>query len=249
MTPSTKIGWGVMLGIIGLALLAIAWPVGLLALIAAALMAWMGVRQRREPKWQIRALLMRAQQKPEMRAMLIQQALQIDADNPEALAFAAENAYQTEDWTNASALYERYLSKAPEDTHAEFHLGLSYLNSANPDLALRHLERVRASDPPGESATGLINAIAVAFLKKDDPRQALELLKTLPLRRQNLDEQLQQALFLRALSHYGLRETSAAFADLDRLYALNPKFAGLEAARIAMKDGTFSLAAVNFHAS
>jgi hypothetical protein len=113
------------------------------------------------------------------------------------------------------------------------------------DAALQHLEKIRARSVPGERP-GLINAVAIAFLKKDDPNQALEILKTLPLRRQNLDEVLLQGLFLRSITHYLLHQTSAAMSDLDRLHAINPGYPGLAVVRDAMKSGTFSAASVHF---
>jgi tetratricopeptide (TPR) repeat protein len=175
----------------------------------------------------------------------LQLAINIDPENPEALAACAENAYQTEDWSKASDLFEHYLLKAPEDEQAELHLGFSYLNGGNVDEALRHLEKIRARSAPGERPD-LINAVAVAFLKKGDPNQALEILKTLPLRRQNLDELLLQGLFMRSIAHYELHQASAAISDLDRLYAINPAYPDLGTVRDAMKSGTFSVASIHF---
>jgi tetratricopeptide (TPR) repeat protein len=245
MTPAVKLGWGVALLVFGLLLLVTLWPVGILILIGGGALVWVAVNERKEPKWKIRSLLRKAVQNPASRNQFLQQAISIDPENPEALAACAENAYQTADWSRAAELYKHYLLKAPDDEQAELHLGFSYLNGEDVDAALPHLEKIRAKSAPGERP-GLINAVGLAFLKKGDPNQALEILKTLPLRRQNLDELLLQGLFLRSIAHYGLHQTSAALSDLDRLYAINPAFAGLGAVREAMRSGTFSVTSVQF---
>jgi tetratricopeptide (TPR) repeat protein len=245
MRPAAKLGWGITLLVLGLLLLVPVWPVGILILIGGGALVWVAVKQGKEPKWKIRNLLRKAQQNPASRNQFLQQAISIDPENAEAVAACAENAYQTEEWAKATQLYEHYLLKAPDDEQAELHLGFSYLNGGDVDGALRHLEKIRARLASGERP-GLINAVAVAFLKKGDPNQALEILKTLPLRRQNLDELLQQGLFLRSMAHYFLHQTSGAMTDLDRLYAINPEYPGLAAVRDAMKLGTFSVASVQF---
>lgn len=245
MTPAAKLGWGITLLILGLILLAAVWPIGILILIGGGALVWVAMKQRKEPKWRIRNLLRKALQNPASRNQLLQQAINIDPENPEALAACAENAYQTGDWSKASELYKHYLLKAPDDEQAELHLGFSYLNGEEVDAALPHLEKIRARSAPGQRP-GLINAVAVAFLKKGDPNQAMEILKTLPLRRQNLDELLLQGLFLRSIAHYGLHQTNAAMSDLDRLYAINPAYPDLGVVRDAMKSGTFSVASIHF---
>jgi tetratricopeptide (TPR) repeat protein len=245
MTPAAKLGWGITLLVLGLLLLAVVWPVATVMLIGGGALVWVARSQSTEPKWKIRDLLRKATQNQASRSQLLEQAISIDPENPEALAACAEQAYQTEEWAKASGLYEHYLLKAPEDEQAELHLGFSYLNDGAVDAALQHLEKIRARSVPGERP-GLINAVAIAFLKKDDPNQALEILKTLPLRRQNLDEVLLQGLFLRSITHYLLHQTSAAMSDLDRLYAINPGYPGLAVVRDAMKSGTFSAASVHF---
>jgi tetratricopeptide (TPR) repeat protein len=245
MTPAAKLGWGIAVLVLGLLLLVAVWPVGILTLIGGAALVWVAVNQRKEPKWRIRILLRKAQQNPATRNQFLQQAINIDPENPEALAACAENAYQSQDWPKAADLYEHYLQKAPDDEQAELHLGFSYLNRGEVDAALQHLEKIRAQSTPGERP-GLIDAVAVALLQKGDPSQALEILKTLPLRRQNLDDLPQQGLFLRSTAHYFLHQTSSAMTDLDRLYAINPEYPGLAAVREAMKLGTFSVASVQF---
>jgi tetratricopeptide (TPR) repeat protein len=248
MTPAAKLGWGITLAVLGLLLLAVVWPLAILLLIGGGTLVWVAVNQRKEPKWRVRGLLRQAQQNSGARRDLLEQALGIDPDNPEALAACAEDAYQRQDWTVASSLYERYLYKAPDDEQAELHVGLSYLNAGNLDPALQHLEKIRAKAIPSDRPA-LFNAVAIAFLKKGHPGQALEILKTLPLRRQNLEEVLQQGLLLRSIAHYGLNQTAAAMSDLDRLYAISPEYPGLAVVRDTMKAGTFSVSTIQFQIS
>ena len=248
MTPGAKLGWGIALAVLGLLLLAVVWPFAILLLIGGGALVWVAINQRKEPKWRVRGLLRQAQQNAAGRHDLVQQALAIDPENPEALAACAEDAYQRQDWAAASGLYERYLNKAPDDEQAELHLGLSYLNAGNLDTALQHLEKIRAKAIPSDRPA-LFNAVAIAFLRKGDPGQALEILKTLPLRRQNLEEVLQQSLLLRSIAHYGLTQTAAAMSDLDRLYAISPEYPGLAVVRDTMKAGTLSVSTIDFHIS
>ena len=246
MTPGSRLGWGIVLAVIGLLLVIPLWPIGLVLIAVGVWMFIVGLNQRKEPKWQIRSLLSRANAQPGVRGALLEQALQIDPENPEALAASAENAFRGDDWQTAIPFFERYLAKAPEDAQAQLHLGFSYLNAGDVDRALQRLEPVRATYGVNSTPTGLANAVATAFLKKNDPAQALEILKTLPLRRQTLDGPQQQSLFLRALAHYQLRQKSSAITDLDRLYALNPSYPDIDKVRGLFHDGSFDLNAVQF---
>lgn len=248
MTPAAKLGWGITLAVFGVLLLAVVWPLAIVLLIGGGALVWVAVNQRKEPEWRVRGLLHQAQQNADGRHDLVQKALAIDPENPEALAACAEDAYQRQDWPAASGLYERYLNKAPDDEQAELHLGLSYLNAGNLDPALQHLEKIRAKSTASDRPA-LFNAVAIAFLKKGDPGQALEILKTLPLRRQKLDEVLQLALLLRSIAHYELHQTGAAMSDLDRLYAISPEYPQLAMVRDTMKAGTFSVSTIQFQIS
>jgi tetratricopeptide (TPR) repeat protein len=245
MSPAVKLGWGVVLGIFGLLLLVPFLPLGLPLLGGGVWLAMVGFTQRNQPKWQIRVLIRKAAKQPAKRAELLGQALKIDPENPEALAACAENAFQTEDWSSANQLFERYLVKAPADSQAQLHLGFSYMNAGDTDKALQRLEPIRAGFG-AESPAGLTNAVAIGFLKKGEPGQALEILKILPLRKQILDTALQQSLFLRALAHYQSHQKAAALSDFDRLYALKPDYPNLEPVRDAVKAGTFDLNSIQF---
>lgn len=246
MLPSVKLAWGIVIIVVGLVLLVPFWPLGLLLLGGGVWLSVVGFNQRKQPKWQVRGLLRKASQNPGMRDALLGQALALDPENPEALAAAAENSYHKEDWVAADQLFERYLTKAPDDLQAQLHLGFSYMNAGETDQALKRLEPIRATYAAGEGPTPLINAVAIGFLKKGDAAQALEILKTLPLRKQTLDDALQQGLLLRSLAHWELHQKSGAISDVDRLYAINPEHAGLDKVREPMKAGTFDLGSVEF---
>src|ERR1700737_330398 len=159
MSPAVKLGWGVVLGILGLLLLVPFLPFGLPLLGGGVWLSIVGFNQRKQPKWQIRALIQKASKQPAARDGFLRRALEIDPENPEALAASAENAFQTEDWSSANQLFERYLMKAPDDTQAQLHLGFSYMNAGDTDKALQRLEPVRAGFGP-DSPAGLTNAVA-----------------------------------------------------------------------------------------
>jgi uncharacterized protein DUF4236/tetratricopeptide repeat protein len=242
MLPGAKIGWGVALGGAGILFIFLAWPLGLLLLLIGGAFLAVGYSQRTQPKWRIRGLIRKAHDNPQTAAALLDQALNLDPQNPEALAASAEHSFRSSDWAKASELYERYIGKSPDDWQAEAHLGCSYLNAGDQDRAIPHLQKARAvASPTEQSQISLTNAVSLAFLKKGDGGQTLEILKTLPLQRHTLDATLQEGLFLRAVAHYQLHQTSNAVTDLDRLYALNPNYPDLQDAKDKMKSGTFAL--------
>ncbi len=246
MLPGAKIGWGIAVGAAGMVFLFSAWPLGLLLLLVGGTFLVVGFSQRNQPKWQIRGLVRKAHDNPENAGALLEQALNLDPQNPEALAASAERSFRSGDWTKAAELYERYLTKAPGDWQAEAHLGCSYLNAGDPDRAISHLQKARAaSSATEESQISLTNAVSLAFLKKSDGGQALEILKTLPLQRHALDGTLQESLYLRAVAHYQLHQTSNSISDLDRLYAFNPNYPALQDSKNKMKSGTYGLGDVH----
>jgi tetratricopeptide (TPR) repeat protein len=244
MLPAVKIGWGTAVGVAGVVFLFSSWTLGLLLLVIAGAFLAVGLSQRNQSKWQIRALIHKAHRHPQNAEDLLAEALRLDQENAEALAASADHSYSGGNWAAAADLYERYLAKAPDDWQAEAHLGCSSLNAGNPDFAIPHLQAVRAlTGLTEDSHISLTNALSLAFLEKSDPSQALEIIKTLPLQRHALGAILQQSLFLRAVAHYELHQARDAVTDLDRLYALNPSYPGLQEAKEKMKSGTYTLGA------
>ena len=244
MLPVAKIGVGIALLLTGIVLLVVPF-IGLSCLATGAILLLVGLSQRRKPEWKIRALLHQARHHPDNSADAISRALAVDPNNPEALAAAATVAFAGQSWPEAAAYYESYLAKAPGDWRAEAHLAISHLNAGNPDSAILHLQHVcQLSVLPDETRVTMTNALAAAFLQKGDGEQALQILKNLPLQRRTLDHPLDEALYLRALSHYQKGERSQALSDLDRLYALHPDYPNLQQVKEAITAGTFSTKAM-----
>lgn len=240
MLPTTKIAVGVALVVIGM--VTILAYVGIPILIAGAVLIAVGLTQRNKPEWQVRALLRRARSHPLEAAALLSQSLAIDADNPEALAANADWQFDNHQWAGAADLFERYLRHAPDDWLAEGHAANAWLNAGNADAAIPHFLHVRERPfLTDDSRASLTAGLAMAYLRKGDAQQALDLAKSAPLQRHNLEEGLQQCLFLRALAYYAISRHSHAISDLDRLASINPGFPNLNEVRNEVLTGTFKL--------
>jgi hypothetical protein len=240
MLPSTKIVLGAVLAAIGLATL-LAY-VGVLFLIPGAILVVVGLTQRDKPQWRVRALLRRARGHPQQAEALLGQALGIDNDNPEALAANADWRFDNHQWAAAADLFERYLAHVPEDWLAEGHAANAWLNSGNADAAIPHFLHVRENPFLTDDSRASVTAgLAMAYLHKGDPKQALELARSAPLQRHNLGDGLQQCLFLRALAAYLAGQHSRAISDMDRLAGINPAFPNLHEVRNEMLTGAFRL--------
>ena len=237
--PTTKIVWGVVIAIVGL--VAIATPIGIILVLLGAAIAAVGLVQRGKPVWRVRVLVRQAGRRPQEAAALLQQALGIDPQNAEALAASAELRFQSHDWVGAADLFERYLRLAPDDWLAEGHAANAWLNAGNADAAIPHFLHVREHpNLTDDSRASLTAGLAMAFLSKGDPRQALDLAKAEPLQRHQLGDGLQQCLFLRAIASYQLGQHSHAISDLDRLAGINPAFPNINEVRNEMLTGTFT---------
>jgi hypothetical protein len=240
MLPTTKIALGIVLVVIGL--ITILAYIGIVLLLVGVILIAVGVTQRSNPEWQVRALLRRARSHPQEAAALLSQALAIDADNPEALAANADWQFDNHRWADAAGLFERYLRHAPDDWLAEGHAANAWLNAGNADAAIPHFLRVREHPfLTDDSRASLTAGLAMAYLRKGDAHQALDLAKSAPLQRHNLEEGLQQCLFLRALAYYEVGQHSHAISDLVRLASINPSFPNLNEIRNEVLTGTFKL--------
>jgi tetratricopeptide (TPR) repeat protein len=240
MLPSTKIALGVALLAIGV--VTILAYVGIFVLIAGAILIAVGVTQRNKPEWRVRTILRQARSHPREAAALYSQALTIDADNPEALAANADWQFDNHQWAAAADLFERYLRHAPDDWLAEGHAANAWLNAGNADAAIPHFLHVREHPfLTDDSRASLTAGLAMAYLRRGDPHQALDLARSAPLQRHNLEPGLQQCLFLRALAYYAVGQHSHAISDLDRLASINPGFPNLNEVRNEILTGTFKL--------
>ena len=216
--------------------------IGVLFLIPGAILIAVGLTQRNKPEWRVRVLLRRARGHPQEAEALLGQALGIDNDNPEALAANADWRFDNHQWAAAADLFERYLAHVPDDWLAEGHAANAWLNAGNPDAAIPHFLHVREKPFLTDDSRASVTAgLAMAYLRKGDPKQALELARSAPLQRHNLGEGLQQCLFLRALAAYLAGQHSRAISDLDRLAGINPAFPNLDEVRNEMLTGTFKL--------
>jgi hypothetical protein len=240
MLPTTKIVLGVILTLIGVA--TILAYVGILFLIPGGILIAVGLRQRNKPEWQVRVLLRRARGHPQEAEALLGQALSIDYDNPEALAANADWRFDNHQWAAAADLFERYLAHVPDDWLAEGHAANAWLNAGNPDAAIPRFLRVREKPFLTDDSRGSVTAgLAMAYLHKGDPKQALELARSAPLQGHNLGEGLQHCLFLRALAAYLAGQHSRAISDMDRLAVMNRAFPNIQEVRNEMLIGTFKL--------
>ena len=240
MLPTTKIALGVMLGVFGL--ITILAYVGVIFLITGVVLVAVGLAQRNRPEWRIRVLLRRARSHPNEAEALLGQALTIDPDNPEALAANADWRFDNRRWADAAAVFERYLGHAPNDWLAEGHAANAWLNAGNADAAIPHFLHVRELPFLTDDSRASITAgLAMAYLRKGDAHQALDLARSAPLQRHNLEEGLQQCLFVRALAYYAAGQHSHAISDLDRLAGINPAFPNFNEVRSGMLTGTFRL--------
>jgi Flp pilus assembly protein TadD len=240
MLPTTKIVLGVILSLIGVA--TIIGYVGVLFLIPGAILIAVGLTQRNKPEWRVRVLLRHARGQPPEAEALLGRALVIDNDNPEALAANADWRFDNHQWAAAADLFERYLTHAPDDWLAEGHAANAWLNAGNADAAIPHFLHVREKPFLTDDSRASVTAgLAMAYLHKGDPKQALELARSAPLQRHNLGEGLQQCLFLRALAAYLAGQHSRAISDMDRLAGINPTFPNIDEVRNEMLTGTFKL--------
>jgi len=240
MLPTTKIVFGVILALIGL--VTILAYVGILFLGAGAILIAVGLTQRGKPAWRVRGLLRRARSRPQESEALLGQALAIGGDNPEALAANADWRFDNRQWAEAAALFERYLGHAPDDWLAEGHAANAWLNAGNSDAAIPHFLHVREHPFLTEDSRASLTAgLAMAYLRKGDTHQALDLARSAPLQRHRLEEGSQQCLFVRALAYYLAGQHSHAISDLDRLSTINPEYVNLNDIRNEMLTGTFAL--------
>lgn len=230
MTPPQKIAWGILY-----TLLVITSPVGLWLLLA-------GLWQLHVPEWKIRTYVRQAALEPKNASQLLARAAAIDAHSPEVLGPLAELKRSAGDNAGALLLYREYCAKVPDDWLARGHCALAALECNQVDEAIADLEAVRQGAPTTDDSTGSVVAhLAYAYLCKEDPVQAMSLIQSVPARSGRLGPGSQQCLYDQAVCRYMLGNTDGALADLDRLYAINPRYEGLGATKDAMRTQTFEL--------
>lgn len=226
LLPAYKVALGILL----------LWipPLGLTLLI-------IGLRQRHEPLWVARSLVARARRTPAQAAELLEKARALQPGSPEVLAPLAELQYTQKAWVQSAHSFDEYLDKAPTDWVAVTHCGMAYFNAGGYASAIARFVTLREVAPLAPDSHASVTAhLALAYLHQGDAPQAEALAKGENLRQRMLGDGGQQCLFVRAIARYVAGEHSAAIADLDRLYAMNPLFSDLSETKNAMQAGTFT---------
>lgn len=230
LTPPQKIATGLLL-----TLLVITAPVGLWLLV-------LGLRQLRQPAWRARAYVRQANLEPHNAPALLASAEALVPESPEVLGPLAELRLRQGDNAAALDLFTRYCKQVPDDWVARGHLAVAALNAGQLELATSTFALVREHAPlTPDSAASVTAHLAYAFLCEGDAQQALALTSTPARRAAAGAEGAQQCLFYASVSHYMLGAKDRAIAGLDRLYAVNPSYGGLQAAKDAMTAGTYEL--------
>lgn len=215
-----------------------------LALIPIALAGWWWIDHRNhKPSYQARQLISKAVNSadPVESVHLLHQAVDLDPAGADTLLACANWFFAKACWADAADCYGGYLhvgtGRSYELAHAR-----ALIRAGHPDDAIVELEHLRAYSGSGDEAE-IISELAFAFLLKHDPGQAEALVNTAPLQRHQLDSQLQNCLYMRAVSRYLNGHRARAVSDLERLYAQNPNFPDLAETKAKMTAGRFELAA------
>ncbi len=230
LTPPQKIAWGVVL-----TLLVITSPVGLWLLVA-------GLWQLHVPEWRIRTFVRQASLEPANAAELLSLAAAVDPHSPEVLGPLAELRFVQGDVGAALPLYREYCQKVPTDSLAKRHLAIAALKCNQVDEAIMQLVAIRQADSvTGDSMASVTAHLAYAYLCKEDPQQALSLIENGWANASSGGPGGEQCLFYHGIAEYMLGRTTTAVQVLDRLYAVNPTYEGLQAVKDAMVAGTYEL--------
>jgi tetratricopeptide (TPR) repeat protein len=226
-SPTKKIVWGLLLF----------WliPVG-------EIMIAVGIYQMSQPRWKARGLVDQAVKQPGIARSLLDKALALDPSSPQALKASAELHGRQSEWDESADAYEKYLAWMPDDWTAIANQAQAYLNAGRPDQAIERLQLLAQNAPLSEDSHASVAAhLAIAFLARGDPSQALEIVKAQPLQRRTLDTGLQQCLLIRAVCQYALGQRAVAIRDLDRLYAANAAFPNVQEIKQEMTTGEYQV--------
>jgi tetratricopeptide (TPR) repeat protein len=90
-----------------------------------------------------------------------------------------------------------------------------------------------------DSKYSAIAFLAMAYVAIGECHQARALAGSAPVEQRALSAGLQQCLFMRGIARYLLGERAQALRDLERVYAANPSFKGIQEAKAGMVSGTF----------
>jgi hypothetical protein len=165
------------------------------------------------------------------RLPLLEEALRIAPRSAEARMLLAHAYLELERPVDAVAILNTGLETQPGDERLTLELAGARLAARDYAGVLASLEPKLASlDPEQPYAQQALLLAAEALRESGDPGRGLEVIKRAPLRRHTLDTLLQFCLLARATCALDAGRRSEAKRDLDRLYALDPEFPGLEEA-------------------
>jgi len=229
----------IVLGVlVGIALVVVTYGLALIPIIGGWI--WWVHNQHGKPAYRASQLITKAKTLPEPEAVrLLHEAIDLDPEGAATLLGCAGWFATHGCWPDAADAYAGYLHLANSDAYGRQY-AYALLASGHTDEAIAELEQLRAAHG---GAPEILAQLGMAFLRKEEPGQALAIVNTAPLQRHQLEPELEKCLFIRAVSRYQLGERSKGIADLERLYALNPSFPGIQQAKADMAARTFEIKA------
>ncbi len=240
-SPGAGLFTGIVMMLIGAPLLVV-WFIGLPFIAVGLYMVLLSVRVLRSANHQVTKVLGDAEKHPDNADAILGEGLTLFAGDARLLAGRGALYTHEERYAEAATAYEQALAAAPDDPTIEGHLADVYLHLGRWQDGIALLDRLRSAGVLTEdSLFSLLAHESLAHLALKDAGAALAVVSTAPLARRTMSESLQLCLFLRGAAHYAAGQHAAGVKDLDRLYAMNPAFAGLDEARSGMRDGTFHL--------
>lgn len=222
-----------------LVLVAVVPPVGIpVAAATAGLFAWSRWRRGKDPEWQYRSKgkeVIHHVNMGQWQAALqaVEECDRTIPGKPETLGLKGQILFQLKRCEEAIPCLQAGLSSEAETLM----LG----------EALRHVGRYRESievlkTPPLDETLALQALVvrAANHVELDEPDTAIDILKTAPLKKRNLDDSLKQVHFVMAKAYEKAGKRADAVKHLRRIYATDPGFMDVasELDRLTQADGT-----------
>ena len=214
------------------------------ALIPIGLGIWWWVHHhRQQPGYRGRLLVKEALGTSDRPAAvhLLHNAIDADPSGPATLLSCGSWFLANDCFSDAADCYAAYLHLV-SDAQIRFDMARALIGAGHLDEAISELEQLRSAGQPAPDPARVLAQLALAFVLKGDPGQALEIIDTATLQKHQLDPGLQLCLGMRASCRYLTGQKARAIADLERLYAQNPAFPKVLELKQQMIDGTFVLA-------
>jgi tetratricopeptide (TPR) repeat protein len=228
------------IGIVALVVVAIATYGLILIPTAIGLGVWIWYRRRQPDSVAARIITQAVSSEPPEAVSLLNQALVVDPHGLKTLAVCANWFFEHQCYQDAAEAYAGILH-GQADLTVERKYVACLLGAGRADEAIPRLESLRSTTSADDAlGVAVLNELATAYFLKGDPAQALAFVGLAPLQKRNLDSDLQLSLYLRGVGRYLTGDHRHAVSDLERLYAVNPSFADVMAAKAAMQAGTFT---------